>query len=106
MIYREINELDFVRNVVLRESFTYQAAQELFNFYDQDDDYICFDPVAIRCDWWEYDEPELFRDFGYLIESDLESEFWLYILLQALQERTIIIKINEPQNPRFLVMAF
>ena len=53
MIYREINELDFVRNVVLRESFTYQAAQELFNFYDQDDDYICFDPVAIRRDWWE-----------------------------------------------------
>jgi hypothetical protein len=106
MIYREINASDFVHNVVLRESFTYQAAQELFDFYDQDDDCIRFDPVAIRCDWWEYNEPELFRDFGYLIESDLESEFWLYILLQRLQERTTIIKINEPRNQRFLVMAF
>jgi len=61
------NEVDFTQNKVLRDSFSYEALQWLAQYYedlsDSMDKDIEFDPVAIRCDWSEYEPDEAWRDY-------------------------------------------
>ena len=61
------NEIDFTQNKVLRDSFSYEALQWLAQYYedlsDSMDKDIEFDPIAIRCDWSEYEPQEAWRDY-------------------------------------------
>ena len=61
------NEVDFTQNKTLRDSFSYEALQWLAQYYedlsDSLDKDIEFDPVAIRCDWSEYEPEEAWRDY-------------------------------------------
>jgi len=61
------NEIDYTQNKVLRDSFSYEALQWLSQYYEDLSDSIGedieFDPVAIRCDWSEYEPEEAWRDY-------------------------------------------
>ena len=59
MLVSHVDSYDF-RNA-LDEYFSYEACEVLFDFYDDyegDEGYTFFDPVAIRCDWSEYESLE------------------------------------------------
>ena len=65
------NEIDFTQNKVLRDSFSYEALQWLHQYYQDYSDSLGndmeFDPVAIRCDWSEYEPEEAWRDYQDLM---------------------------------------
>tara|TARA_S200002703_G_scaffold60443_1_gene52311 strand:- start:44 stop:370 length:327 start_codon:yes stop_codon:yes gene_type:complete len=73
------NEIDYTQNKVLRDSFSYEALQWLHQYYqdysDMRDKDIEFDPVAIRCDWSEYEPAEAWRDYRDLMDMyDIEKD--------------------------------
>ena len=71
MIYRTVNEQDFVRafdEMGRSENFSRMARRVLFEYFESlSDDLgqdIELDPIAICCDWGEYTERELLEHFG------------------------------------------
>ena len=103
MIINQITQSDFTGNQVIRDSFTYQAAIKLYNFYEElSDDQgepINFDPVAFRCEWCEYgDLDELMNDFDHLLDENHDPENFI----EALENETRII----PVGTGYLVREF
>jgi len=73
------NEIDYTQNKVLRDSFSYEALQWLAKYYedlsDSLDKDIEFDPVAIRCEWSEYEPEEAWRDYQHEMDMhDIERD--------------------------------
>lgn len=104
MIIETLTKSQFVGNETIRDSFTYEAAGALFDWYtdlaEGCGEPIEFDPVGFRCDWSEYALDELQDDYGYLLDEDQEPED----LPEVLENHTIIIKLPAVQT--WLVMAF
>ena len=104
MIYNEVTKRDFHNSEILRDAFSYQAINALFEFEDelsnQNENGVEFDPIAIRCDWSEYDEDELFNDYGYLLDEDEEQE--IDSLVKLLQNKTTVIELKTT----YLIQAF
>tara|TARA_Y100001973_G_C5021140_1_gene243201 strand:+ start:128 stop:445 length:318 start_codon:yes stop_codon:yes gene_type:complete len=105
MIYNEVTKRDFHNSSILRDSFSYDAINALFEFEDelsnQNEKGVEFDPIAIRCDWSEYAEDELFNDFGYLLDED-SYEQELNNLIKLLQNKTTVIELKTT----YLIQAF
>lgn len=91
MIYNEVTKTDFHDSEILRNDFSYQAIEELFEWYNQFEE-IEFDPIAMRCEWSEYEEEELFNDYGYLLDEDEEQD--IDNLIKLLQDKTTVIGIE------------
>lgn len=73
--YEVVNEIYEVYD----HQFSYAAAGELADYYEQLEDDIGeeieLDPVAIACDWDEYgDAEELVEAYGYVLNDDWEEE--------------------------------
>ena len=104
MIYNEVTNTDFHDNKILRDTFSYEAINALFEWKDelsnQSENGVEFDPVSICCDWSEYAEDELFNDYGYLLYEDEEQE--IDSLLKLLQNKTTIIELKTT----YLIQAF
>ena len=102
MIYDIITKTDFHNSEILRDAFSYEGITELFEWYDElsESGDIKFDPVAIRCDWSEYDEDDLFTDYGYLLDDDERQG--LYSLIDILENKTTVIKLKTT----YLIEAF
>ena len=104
MIYDEVTKTDFHNNSILRDAFSYEAINALFEWeseiLNQSENGVEFDPVAIRCDWSEYAEDELFNDYSYLLDEDEEQE--IDSLLKLLQNKTTVIQLKTT----YLIQAF
>ena len=104
MIYDEVTKTDFHDSKILRNAFSYQAIEELFEWEseisNQSENGVEFDPIAIRCDWSEYAEDELFNDYGYLLDEDEEQE--IDVLIKLLQNKTTVIQLKTT----YLIQAF
>lgn len=91
-----ITKSNFVNCELLRDNFTYEALEALFDYfenYERDcNEEMDFDPIAIRSEFTEYDDIDecLNNYFG-----DNSSEA-LYIedKLEWLQDRTQVIEFN------------
>ena len=104
MIIETLTKSQFVGNETIRDSFTYEAAGALFDWYsDLAEDCgepVEFDPVGFRCDWSEYSLDELMTDYGHLLEEGQEPED----LPEVLEQHTTILELKTVAS--FLVMAF
>ena len=104
MIYNEVTKTDFHDSEILRDSFSYEAINALFEWEyeisNETENGVKFDPIAIRCDWSEYDEDELFNDYGYLLDEDEEQE--IDSLLKLLENKTTVIELKTT----YLIQAF
>jgi hypothetical protein len=102
MIYDIITETDFHNSKILRDAFSYEAITALFEWYDELSEScdIEFDPVAITCDWSEYDVNGLFVDYGYLLDEDERHN--TDRLIEALEENTTVIRLKTT----YLIEAF
>ena len=102
MIYDIMTETDFHNNKFLREAFSYEAITALFEWYDELSEScdIEFDPVVITCDWSEYDETDLFTDYGYLLDDDEKQN--TDRLIEVLESNTTVIRLKTT----YLIEAF
>ena len=88
----------------VRDNFTYEAMEALYDFYDEYDQ-ACnteteFDPIAICCDWDEYDDVEECREaFSSMDDDDYDDDDFLIML----ESNTQVIRLG---SGGVLVMVF
>lgn len=91
------------------EQFSRCAREALFEYYDEDTtgDSLEVDIIGMCCDWAEYDNAELLREYyNYLPEelSDYEDEDdAASALIGALKDETTVIELSDGST---LVLAF
>ena len=84
-----------------RTNFSYAAIRELFDWYEEIDPDWEVDVIAICCDWAEYTEDELIKEFGE--EAELYGEdATIDNLLDYLRDETSVLEANG----NYLVNAF
>jgi len=80
MLVSIVDEYEFRKD--LGEYFSDEACQALFEWYDSeaygDSEHVIYDPVAIRCEWTEYDSideayADLIRDEECETEGEMEE---------------------------------
>ena len=114
MIYEELTRWDFVKGFDeygRGNNFSVAAREWLYDYLDgfsQDTgDDIKFDPVAICCDWTEYEKfSDLVYDYGYMVDlpNDApENEMTVAKIEQMLGENTNWVKLD---NGAWLVESF
>jgi hypothetical protein len=82
---------------MIEQGFSYEGATALFEYFEQYEqdtgEEMEFDPVAIRCDFDEYESLEEIKE-NY---QDIET-------LEDLQNHTTVIEI--PNSDRLIIQAF
>ena len=97
--------VDMFNNYGRGDQFSYEGLQTLFAWYDcLGDENMELDIIAICCDWTEYDNLDLIREYGYLIEREYneDDEHFLDDIVEALNERTELIQLEQG----YIVLAF
>lgn len=84
-------------------SFSEDALESMFDFYEETDTDIDYDPVAFNCEWTEFTENELIEQYSYLLDKEEEEEDIIEILVSELKARTTIFELN---NENYLVHEF
>ena len=107
-----------------RDYYSYEGYKALYDYYDEFEDFS-LDVIAICCDVTEYDEEELKKDYGYLVDEDeffydhqeeFEeenftkeeteeeiNELYLKALTSAISDSTYLIELD---NGNYLVWSF
>lgn len=92
-----------------RNYYTYEACEELIDYYDEVDPDTEFDPIAICCEWSEYGNTpcltweDLFDDYGYLLENKYDKEELDGMdedgkrenLINILEDETMVIRLSD-----------
>jgi hypothetical protein len=92
MIYETVGENEFVsafQSSAYKENFSYEALCMLFNYYEDFEEDIELDVVAIACDWSELTIDEIIREYNF--EEDLTMEE----LMDYLSNRTSAIQLTD-----------
>jgi len=76
------------------DNFSYEALYVLFDFFEEIDPDMEFDPIAICCDFQEFDN---FNDFKSDSGSDIET-------MEELENHTTVLKI--PETEKFVIQQF
>jgi len=91
-MYKNINEYDFrqaFHNMGRGDQFSYNALTALFDYYDNADNNVELDVIAICCDWMEYPTTkEAFQD--YCIDTDYSEQE----ALNYFYDRTSVIEFE------------
>ena len=98
MLVETVSEYAF-RDEMIKHGFSYEGATALFEYYEDFEEDIPFDPVAIRCDFNEYESFEAVqKDYKDIRDID------------HLQEYTTVIPVpsndGETYTDRLIVKAF
>ncbi len=91
-----LNEWQFVDQFkkIRPNQFSREALFVLFDFFEEIDPDMEFDPIAICCDFQEFDN---FNDFKSDWGSDIET-------IEELQNNTTVLKI--PESDKFVIQQF
>jgi hypothetical protein len=92
MLVDTINEYKF-SDEMIKHGFSYEGARALFEFYENFEEDIPFDPIAIRCDFDEYESLE-----------DIKKSYQNIETLEDLQNNTTVIEI--PNSDRLIIQAY
>jgi len=79
-----------------RNYYSYEAYQAMFDYYNDIDENMELDVIAICGEWTEYDKDELMSDYGNGFD-DFERT------LDYLHSRTLVFELD---NGNYLVEAF
>jgi hypothetical protein len=92
MLVDTINEYKF-SDEMIKHGFSYEGSKALFEYYEEFEEYIPFDPVAIRCDFTEYENFEAVqKDY-----KDIET-------LDQLRDNTIVLEV--PDTKKLVIMGY
>lgn len=102
-----------------RDYYTYDGLEALLDYYDQVDENMEFDPIAICCDCTEYGDgaacsfDDLVNNYGYLYpaeewledndESKLDNDLYIESLVKHLEDETTVLHLP---NGNYIVFAF
>ena len=104
-----------------RNYYTYEGCEALLEFYDEIDENMEFDPIAICCDCTEYGEnaacsfDNLISDYGYkysveeykedndIEENDFDESDYIAVLVEVLEDETTVLHV---ENGNYIVFAF
>ena len=92
MLVDTISEYQF-SNEMIKHGFSYEGSKALFEYYEEFEEDIPFDPVAIRCDFTEYENFEAVqKDY-----KDIET-------LDQLRGNTIVYEV--PDTKKLVIMGY
>ena len=92
MLVDTISEYQF-SNEMIKHGFSYEGSKALFEYYEEFEEDIPFDPVAIRCDFTEYENFEAVqKDY-----KDIET-------LDQLRGNTIVYEV--PNTKKLVIMGY
>ena len=83
-------------------SFSEDALESMFDFYEETDTDVDYDPVAFNCEWTEFTKKELIEQYSYLLDKEEEEDI-IEILVSELETRTTIFELN---NGNYLILDF
>lgn len=104
-----------------RDYYTYEGLEVLFDYYDEIDENMEFDPIAICCDCTEFGEnaacsfDDLIDDYSYLYKmeewlednalekSEFDRDLYIQSLVERLEEETTVLIVP---NGNYIVFAF
>jgi hypothetical protein len=92
MLVDTINEYKF-SDEMIKHGFSYEGSKALFEYYEDFEEDIPFDPVAIRCEFDEYESLE-----------DVKKSYQDIETLEDLQNHTTVIEI--PETDRLIIQAY
>lgn len=104
-----------------QDYYTYDGLEALLDYYDEIDENMEFDPIAICCDCTEYGENAacsfdcLISDYGYkypveeykenndIEENEFNEDEYLTALVERLEDETTVLYAS---NGNYIVFAF
>jgi len=105
-IVKTMTQSDF-QDAFKDEEFSYDATEALFNFYEEVSDSMEepfeFDQVAIRCDWYEYDNlSQAYMEYEAQ-DSGNDTLGNDELMREYFEDRTTVIELD---NGHVLLQAF
>ena len=100
MLVDTISEYQFIGVMTQDQNgFSYEGSKALFEYYEDFEEDIPFDPVAIRCDFTEYENFEAVqKDYKDIRDIDHLQEYTIVIPVRNIDGKTY--------TDRLLVSAF
>ena len=92
MLVETVSEYAF-RDEMIKHGFSYEGATALFEYYENFEEDIPFDPVSIRCDFNEYESFE-----------ELKKDYQGIETLDQLRDHTIVVEV--PNTKKLVIMAY
>ena len=104
-----------------RDYYTYDGLEALLDYYDEIDEHMEFDAIAICCDCTEYGEgaacsvDDVVNDYGYkypveewlednaLEENEFDTDLYIDSLVERLEDETTVLHVS---NGNYIVFAF
>lgn len=103
-----------------RDYYSMTGIDALLEYYDEIDENMEFDPVAICCDCTEYGAhgaactlADMIGDYGYMLDraewmdenalEEFDEDLYIDALVEMLQDHTTVLKLS---NGNYIVFAF
>lgn len=95
-----------------RDYYSMDGYAALLSFYDEIDENMELDVIAICCEWNEYGNDctlsfdDMLSDYGYLLDDEMEDdemEDKITAIVDELENKTTVIELD---NGNYLVMAW
>lgn len=104
-----------------RDYYSFSGLETLLNYYNEIDENMEFDPIAICCDCTEYGEnavcsfDDLISDYGYkypveewlednaLEENEFDNDLYIDSLVERLEDETTVLHVP---NGNYIIFDF
>lgn len=94
-----------------RDYYTFEGLESLLDFYNEIDENMELDVIAICCDCTEYGEgaacsfDDLISEYGYKypVEEWLDNDLYIDSLVERLEDETTVLHVA---NGNYIVFAF
>lgn len=117
----DVNDMKERSEALDRDYYTYEGLEALLDYYDEIDENMEFDAIAICCDCTEYGEgaacsfDDLVNEYGYkypveewledegLEENEFDNDEYMTALVERLEYETTVLHVP---NGNYIVFAF
>lgn len=117
----DVNDMKERFEALDRDYYTYEGLEALLDYYDEIDENMEFDAIAICCDCTEYGEgaacsfDDLVNEYGYkypveewledegLEENEFDNDEYMTALVERLEYETTVLHVP---NGNYIVFAF
>ena len=105
-----------------RDYYSYSGLETLLDYYDEIDENMEFDPIAICCDCSEFGNEycelsfnDLINDYGYLYpvaewlddnalnENEFDADLYVDSLIECLEDKTTLLHVS---NGNVIIFSF
>lgn len=117
----DVNDMKERFEALDRDYYTYEGLEALLDYYDEIDENMEFDAIAICCDCTEYGDgavcslENLKDEYGYkypveewledeaLEENEFDNDEYMAALVERLEDETTVLHVS---NGNYIVFAF